>query len=255
VAGKPRWYSEVDVASTGWKVYVGADQATALGAAGRYERQAVGIIFVGAIAVLSGMLLVYRKVVRPVVSLSAAVRSANVKKVPALVRVEGPAEVARLAEDVNSLVLSVDRELAGREGAERNYRLLFEGSPLPMLFTDHENQTIIEVNPAAVSAYGYSRDEFVKLVVSDIVVPTPNNEGALVPQGDQYSGDVVRYGPISTRKKDGSWTRHELSSSARRAACSLFDRRGRNREGEAPAPIPPGAAARESWPAGGRCRA
>lgn len=184
--------------------YAGGDQAIALATAGRIERQAVGIILVGALAVLSGLLLVYRQVVRPVVSLSAAVRSSNVMHVPALVPVEGPAEVARLAEDVNSHVLSVDRELAGREGAERNYRLLFEGSPLPMLFTDHDNQTIIEVNPASVSAYGYSRDEFVKLVVSDIVVPTPNNEGALVPQGDQYSGDVVRYGPISTRKKDGS---------------------------------------------------
>ena len=204
VAGIPRWYGEVDVEATGWKVYVGADQSTALAAAGRFERQAVGIIFVGALAVLSGLLLVYRQVVRPVVSLSVAVRSSNVMQVPALVRVEGPAEVARLAEDVNSLVLSVDRELAGREGAERNYRLIFEGSPLPMMFTDHKNQTIIEVNPAAVSAYGYSRDEFARLVVSDIVLPTPNDDVALVPRGDQYSGDVVRYGPISTRKKDGS---------------------------------------------------
>ena len=203
VAGTPRWYGEVDLEATGWKVYVGADQATALAATGRYERQAVGIIFVGALAVLSGLLLVYRRVVRPVVSLSAAVRSSNLKHVPTLVPVEGPAEVARLAEDVNSLVLSVDRELAGREGAERNYRLIFEGSPLPMMFTDHTHQSIIEVNPAAMSAYGYSRDEFARLVVSDIVVPTPNDGVALTPQGDQYSADVVRYGPISTRKKDG----------------------------------------------------
>jgi PAS domain S-box-containing protein len=204
VGGTLRWYAEVDVEATGWKVWVGADQATALGAAGRYERQAVGIILVGALAVLSGMLLVYRQVVRPVAALSAAVRSSNVMQVGALVPVEGPAEVARLAEDINSLVLSVDRELAGREGAERNYRLLFEGSPLPMLFTDHENQNIIEVNPAAMSAYGYSRDEFVRLVVSDIVIATPNDDASLLPQGDRYSADVVRYGPISTRKKDGS---------------------------------------------------
>jgi PAS domain S-box-containing protein len=112
--------------------------------------------------------------------------------------------VARLAEEVNSLVLSVDRELAGREGAERNYRLIFEGSPLPMIFTDHKNQTIIEVNPAAISVYGYSRDEFARLVVSDLVVLAPADDVALAPVGDLYSDDVVRYGPISTRKKDGS---------------------------------------------------
>jgi PAS domain S-box-containing protein len=183
---------------------VGADQATALAAAGRYELQAVGIILVGGLVVLSGLLLVYRQVVRPVVSLSAAVRSSNEMQVPALVPVEGPAEVARLAEEVNSLVLSVDRELAGREGAERNYRLIFEGSPLPMIFTDHKNQTIIEVNPAAISVYGYSRDEFARLVVSDLVVLAPADDVALAPVGDLYSDDVVRYGPISTRKKDGS---------------------------------------------------
>ncbi len=204
VSGTQRWYGEVDVEATGWKLYVGADQATALAAAGRYERQAVGIIFVGGLAVLAGMLLVYRQVVRPVVALSAAVRSSSAMHVPALVRVEGPAEVARLAEDVNSLVLSVDRELTGREGAERNYRLIFEGSPLPMLFTDHKNQTIIEVNQAAMSTYGYTREEFVGLLVSDVVVPTPTDNVSLAPQGDQYTGDVVRYGPISTRKKDGS---------------------------------------------------
>jgi PAS domain S-box-containing protein len=183
---------------------VGADQATALAAAGRYELQAVGIILVGGLVVLSGLLLVYRQVVRPVVSLSAAVRSSNEMQVPALVPVEGPAEVARLAEEVNSLVLSVDRELAGREGAERNYRLIFEGSPLPMIFTDHKNQTIIEVNPAAISVYGYSRDEFARLVVSDLVVLAPADDVGLAPVGDLYSDDVVRYGPISTRKKDGS---------------------------------------------------
>src|SRR5260370_38621897 len=73
-----------------------------------------------------------------------------------------------------------------------------------MLFTDHKNQTIIEVNQAAMSTYGYTREEFVGLLVSDVVVPTPTDNVSLAPQGDQYTGDVVRYGPISTRKKDGS---------------------------------------------------
>jgi PAS domain S-box-containing protein len=170
----------------------------------RMEQPAVATIGIAALVVLFGLMLVYSEVVKPVVSLSEAVRTTSLKDVPVPVDVAGPKEVAKLAEDINSLIASVDRELAAREGAQRNYRLLFEGSPLPMFFSDHQNQMIIEVNPAAVSAYGYTHDEFVHLGVSEIVVSAPDGSGAPASQPDDYAGDVVRYGPISTRKKDGT---------------------------------------------------
>jgi PAS domain S-box-containing protein len=176
------------------------------------EGPAVGSICIGALASVFGLALLYRQVVKPVVALSRAVRASGLRQVPVPVSVSGPDEVAKLAEDINSLIYSVDRELVAREGAERNYRLLFEGSPLPMFFSDHQNQMIIEANPAAVSAYGYTRDEFVEVRVSDIVVSAPDGGGEAASQPESYAGDVVRYGPITTRKKDGTLIRALVTS-------------------------------------------
>lgn len=52
--------------------------------------------------------------------------------------------------------------------SEHNYRLLFQKSPEPMLIYDPESLTIIEVNNAAVSHYGYSRKEFYSMTLLDI---------------------------------------------------------------------------------------
>jgi PAS domain S-box-containing protein len=55
-----------------------------------------------------------------------------------------------------------------RESEER-FRMLFEGNPLPMWVYDLETLRFIDVNDAAVAHYGYSRQEFVNLRVTDIL--------------------------------------------------------------------------------------
>jgi hypothetical protein len=64
-----------------------------------------------------------------------------------------------------------DRHRAEKEAraAERSYRMLFEGSPLAMLCYDTDTQAILDVNDAAVTLYGYSRDEFHALNITEIV--------------------------------------------------------------------------------------
>ena len=52
--------------------------------------------------------------------------------------------------------------------SEHNYRLLFQKSPEPMLIYDPESLTIIEVNNAAVTHYGYSRKEFYSMTLLDM---------------------------------------------------------------------------------------
>lgn len=46
---------------------------------------------------------------------------------------------------------------------EASFRLLFESNPLPMWVYDAENLAFLEVNTAAVSHYGYTRDEFLQM--------------------------------------------------------------------------------------------
>jgi len=61
-------------------------------------------------------------------------------------------------------------EAAQRE-SEANYRLLFEGNPLPMWVYDQETLAFIAVNKSAIDHYGYSREEFLAMTIKDIQTP------------------------------------------------------------------------------------
>src|ERR1700756_4566858 len=48
------------------------------------------------------------------------------------------------------------------------YRLLFETNPSPMWVFDVQTLRILAVNQAAVTHYGYSREEFLQLTIVDL---------------------------------------------------------------------------------------
>ena len=80
------------------------------------------------------------------------------------------AEIAGVV--VNSRDVS-DRKQAEAElrESEKQYRLIFDGNPTPMWVFDHETLAFLEVNDAAVQHYGYSREEFLGMKLSDIRPP------------------------------------------------------------------------------------
>jgi len=55
-----------------------------------------------------------------------------------------------------------------RRRSEASFRLLFAVNPLPMWVYDVETLYFLEVNDAAVSHYGYSREEFLRMRIRDI---------------------------------------------------------------------------------------
>ena len=72
----------------------------------------------------------------------------------------------RLTGDGGVIGLRVDiTELKQREAS---FRLLFDGNPVPMIVCSQDNERIISVNDAAVAHYGYSREDFEKLKISDV---------------------------------------------------------------------------------------
>ena len=72
----------------------------------------------------------------------------------------------RLTGDGGVIGLRVDiTELKQREAS---FRLLFDGNPVPMIVCAQDSERIISVNDAAVAHYGYAREDFEKLKVSDI---------------------------------------------------------------------------------------
>lgn len=52
--------------------------------------------------------------------------------------------------------------------SEENYRDLFEANPHPMWIFDQESLRFLEVNDMAIFHYGFSREEFLTMTVSDI---------------------------------------------------------------------------------------
>lgn len=52
--------------------------------------------------------------------------------------------------------------------SEENYRLLFASNPHPMWVFDRETLAFLEVNDAAITHYGYSREEFLAMTIRDI---------------------------------------------------------------------------------------
>ena len=78
--------------------------------------------------------------------------------------------------------------------------LLFAGNPLPMWIYDVESSRFLEVNESAERQYGYTREEFFSLSLSDIAV---SQDAPLVPEmlpGDRAEAEETRI----HLKKDGT---------------------------------------------------
>ena len=55
--------------------------------------------------------------------------------------------------------------------SEQKYKLLFESNPMPMWMRSIDGMEIIDVNNAACTAYGYSKEEFMRLAHADLRHP------------------------------------------------------------------------------------
>jgi two-component system cell cycle sensor histidine kinase/response regulator CckA len=89
-----------------------------------------------------------------------------------------------------------------RESEER-HRLLFEENPIPLLVMDAETLMFLAVNAAAVRQYGYSREEFSRMSITDIR-PTEDATLALARAAAPQEVRSQRSGPYRHQRKDGS---------------------------------------------------
>ena len=94
--------------------------------------------------------------------------------------------------------------------SERSHRLLFESNPIPMWVYDRATLAFLAVNDAAVTAYGWSRGEFLGMTIREILppedVPTLERRIAENPPGPVDSGDWRH------RRRDGTvFVAHVLS--------------------------------------------
>jgi PAS domain S-box-containing protein len=95
---------------------------------------------------------------------------------------------------------------------EASFRRIFSDNPLPMWLYDDESLQFLEVNEAAVAHYGYSRDEFLRMSVTDLRatedVPRLMDRNSTGFFDQQYSLQWRH------RRKDGSIVDMEVTSQA-----------------------------------------
>jgi PAS domain S-box-containing protein len=88
------------------------------------------------------------------------------------------------------------------KASEYKYKLLFESNPLPMWMLSLPERDFIAVNSAAVQAYGYSKEEFLRMNAKDIR-PSEEVSRFLAQMGDPNPG-IQHAGVWLHKKKDGT---------------------------------------------------
>ena len=75
---------------------------------------------------------------------------------------------ARLGTSVKNLQIEVQEQANAIRSSQQHQELMFSANPYPMWISDQRTLRFLQVNDAAVKAYGYSREEFLRMAVSDI---------------------------------------------------------------------------------------
>jgi PAS domain S-box-containing protein len=102
------------------------------------------------------------------------------------------------------------RSAEALRASEARYRMLFDGSPLPLWVFDAKTLRFLAVNDAACREYGYARDEFLAMTLREI---RPKEDIALVERViDDWAGVAFGSGIWRHRRKDGTVISAEISS-------------------------------------------
>jgi PAS domain S-box-containing protein len=85
---------------------------------------------------------------------------------------------------------------------ERQYRLMYEGSPLPKWIYDLNTLKFISVNEAAIDWYGYSREQFLSMTILDI--RPPEDKQKVIESIKTVSSNLKHSGTWTHYKADGT---------------------------------------------------
>jgi len=94
--------------------------------------------------------------------------------------------------------------------SDSSFELLFFSNPYPMYVFDKRTLAFLEVNAAAIAAYGYSRDEFLRMRITDIrpVEEVPR----LLQRLAKHDRPVESHGQWRHRRKNGEVFDAEITS-------------------------------------------
>jgi diguanylate cyclase (GGDEF)-like protein/PAS domain S-box-containing protein len=104
---------------------------------------------------------------------------------------------------------AIARDITGRKQAEerlsdseKQYRLLFDGNPIPMWVFDRSSLRFLAVNQAATHQYGFTEPEFLTMTIADI--QGKEDVADLIQDISKLSSGLQQAGVRKHRKKDGA---------------------------------------------------
>ena len=112
---------------------------------------------------LAGVLL-SRSLTRPLLRLGDVAERLADGDLSARATTAGGREIAAVGGAFNQMAEELQR-------SHGSFRLMFERNPLPMWVFDLETLYFLEVNQTAVAHYGYSREEFLRMQITEIRPP------------------------------------------------------------------------------------
>jgi PAS domain S-box-containing protein len=128
-------------------------------------------------------------------------------------RTFGPRDLDLAAELARRAATTVEtaRLLETLASSEERYRLLFDANPLPMWVYDSKTLRFLAVNEAAVRHYGYTRQEFLAMTITDIR-PTEDVQALLADLQSRGGPGSPVPGTWRHRKKDGTIVDVEITA-------------------------------------------
>jgi PAS domain S-box-containing protein len=152
-----------------WMVSVGMAQTTLDAGLNASIRQDVLLFLLAITFAVSTAYYVGQRITQPVAGLVNAAHGFERGDTGTRAAIGGPTEIRLLSNAFNQMAETVERRNAALADSERRYRLLFDSNPLPMWAWDADSMHIMAVNEAAVEKYGYPREQFLKLQVTDLL--------------------------------------------------------------------------------------
>jgi PAS domain S-box-containing protein len=106
---------------------------------------------------------------------------------------------------IKSILYSIERKKSTLllEESEKRYSNLFELSPQPMWIFNVNTLQFFQVNQAAVDQYGYSKDEFLKMKLFDIVIDDLSVQEKFIKSKELSFNEKIFKGRFKHRKKSG----------------------------------------------------
>jgi len=96
--------------------------------------------------------------------------------------------------------------------SERRYSDLFQLSPLPKWVFDLETRRFLDVNEAALTLYGYTREEFLSMNITEIRPPEELARMEAAFREDQKAKSNIYKGVFTHKKKNGELIRVDVQS-------------------------------------------